>query len=260
MNTIAGALRTVIRPARVSLLWPLALMLGGAVAMAQTAPAPAPAPAAPKKAAPRKAEKKEPAPPQTAQPQPAPQQPVQPAAAPAQMPPLVYSPWTKICPPVPANTPQPAKPICLTVKEVRLETGQFLAGAALIEQAGEDKRLLRVTLPLGMQLQQGTRVTLDSEQPLAGPYVVCVPNGCMADYQINGEFVGKLKKGQQLLLQAVNMPGQVATFALPLGEFAKANNGPPTDPQEFEARQKAEWEKRLKEQPPANAPAPAAPK
>jgi invasion protein IalB len=257
MNTIAGALSAVIRPARVSLLWPLAFVLGSAVAMAQTAPAPAPAPAAPKKApAPRKAEKKEPPQPQTAQPapqapQPAPQQPLQPA----QMPPVVYSPWTKICPKPPPNAPQ-TQGVCLTVKEARLETGQFLAGAALIEQTGEDKRLLRITLPLGMQLAPGTRVTLDAEQPLAGPYVVCVPNGCMADYQINGEFVGKLKKGQQLLLQGVNMPGQVAGFTLPLGDFAKASDGPPTDPEEFEAKQKAEWEKRLKEHPPANAPAP----
>jgi invasion protein IalB len=263
MNTIAGALRSVIKPARI-MLWPIVFVVGGAVAMAQTtpAPAPAPAPAAPKKA-PRKAEKKEPAPPAQAQPAPAPQtapqQPMQPAAAPAPMPPVIYSPWTKICPKPPPNAPQ-TPGICLTVKEARLETGQFVAGAALIEQAGEDKKLLRITLPLGMQLAPGTRVTLDAEQPLAGPYVVCVPNGCMADYQITGEFVGKLKKGQQLLLQGVNMPGQVAGFTLPLGDFAKASDGPPTDPEIFEAKQKAEWEKRLKENPPANAPVAPAPK
>ncbi len=35
------------------------------------------------------------------------------------------------------------------------ETGQFLAGAALIEQQGEEKKLFRITLPLGMQIPAG---------------------------------------------------------------------------------------------------------
>jgi invasion protein IalB len=173
------------------------------------------------------------------------------------MPPIVYSPWTKICPQAPAGTPQPPKQVCLTVKEARLETGQFLAGAALIEQQGEEKKLLRVTLPLGMQLAPGTRVTLDADQPLSAAYVVCVPNGCMADYQVDAAFVGRIKKGQQLTLQSVSMQGQVAAFPLPLQEFAKANDGAPTDPAVFDAQQKAEWEKRLKAQP-QNTPAPPA--
>ena len=130
------------------------------------------------------------------------------------------------------------KEVCLTVKEARLETGQFLAGAALIEQAGEEKKLFRITLPLGMQLPQGTRMLLDKEQPLQGRYIVCLPNGCMADFDVNQEFVGKLKKGQQLVLQGINLPGQAASYMLPLADFAKANEGPPTDPKKFEEDQK----------------------
>ena len=124
------------------------------------------------------------------------------------------------------------------MKEARLETGQFLAGAALIEQQGEEKKLFRVTLPLGMQLPQGTRMLLDKEQPLQGRYIVCLPNGCMADFDVDADFVGKLKKGQQLVLQGINLPGQAASYMLPLAEFAKANEGPPTDPKKFEEDQK----------------------
>ena len=124
------------------------------------------------------------------------------------------------------------------MKEARLETGQFLAGAALIEQAGEEKKLFRITLPLGMQLPQGTRLLLDKDEPLQGRYIVCLPNGCMADFDVNKDFVGKLKKGQQLVLQGINLPGQAASYMLPLAEFAKANDGPPTDPKKFEEDQK----------------------
>ena len=64
--------------------------------------------------------------------------------------------------------------VCLTVSEARLETGQFVAGAALIEQAGEEKKLLRVTLPLGLQLMPGVRMFIDSDAPRNGSYAICV--------------------------------------------------------------------------------------
>src|SRR5205807_10509018 len=169
--------------------------------------------------------------------QPVPQAPGdQQAATPADQPPVVYSPWTKFCG-KDDNNPT-AKEVCLTVKEARLETGQFLAGAALIEQAGEEKKLFRITLPLGMQIPQGTRLLLDKEEPQTGRYVVCLPNGCMADFDVSKEFVAKLKKGQQIVLQGINLPGQAASYMLPLTDFAKANDGPATDPKQFEADQK----------------------
>jgi invasion protein IalB len=210
-----------------------AVAMGATFAFAQT-PAPAPAPKAPPKAAP-KAAPKAPAPSAAPAAPAAPGAP-QPAAAPTDQPPVVYSPWTKFCG-KDQNNPA-AKEVCLTVKEARLETGQFLAGAALIEQQGEEKKLFRVTLPLGMQLPQGTRMILDQEQPLMGRYIVCLPNGCMADFDVNADFVGKLKKGQQLTLQGINLPGQAASYMLPLADFAKANEGPATDPKVFEEQQK----------------------
>jgi len=215
-----------------------ALALGTSIAFAQ---APAPQVPAPK-ATPR------PTPPAQKQAQPPAKQPQAPsaqqpaatdqqAAAPqGEQPPVVYSPWTKFCG-KDNNNPQ-AKEVCLTVKEARLETGQFLAGAALIEQAGEEKKLFRITLPLGMQIPQGTRLLLDKEEPQLGKYVVCLPNGCMADFEVNKDFVAKLKKGQQIVLQGINLPGQAASYMLPLTDFGKANDGPATDPKQFEADQK----------------------
>jgi invasion protein IalB len=228
----AGTLFTLASRARVA-LWLLAFAFSVTVAVAQTE-APKPAPKAPKK-------QQQPPP---VQPQGAPQQP---AAAP-QMPPIVYSTWTKICPKQQPGAPPQAKQVCLTVKEARLETGQFVAGAAVIEQQGEEKKLLRITLPLGMQIPPGTRLTLDNEQPATAIYVTCIPTGCMADFEINPNFIERMKKGQQILLQGVSIQGQVASYALPLVEFGKAIDGPPTDQDEFDKRQKAEWEKRLKQQ------------
>ena len=73
-----------------------------------------------------------------------------------------------------------------------------VVAAVLIEPEAEKKKILRVTLPLGMSLSPGTRVIVDGGQPMTGPYVICFSNGCMADYEASGELIGKLKKGQGL--------------------------------------------------------------
>jgi invasion protein IalB len=149
---------------------------------------------------------------------------------------LIYSPWTKIC-----NKDQQqaaAKEVCLIMKEARLEVGPFAGSAILVEPEGEPKKILRVILPLGMQIQQGTRVFIDQGTPTQRPYVICVPNGCMSDYEADADMVGKLKKGQGLTIQAINAVGQLFTVQLPLADFAKAYDGPPTDPKEVEERQK----------------------
>jgi invasion protein IalB len=212
------------------------LTLGTSVVLAQQ-PTP-PAPAAPKAAPPRpvqqKAAPKQPAP---APQQPAQQQPAQPAPngqqqAQGEMPPIVFSPWTKFC--GKDNAAADAKEACLILKEARLETGQFLAGAAVIEQAGQEKKLVRITVPLTMLLQPGTRVQVDKEPAINGKFVLCMPNGCIADHEVDAAFVGKLKKGQQFVLQSANMSGQTFSVTIPLTDFAKAYDGPATDPKKAE--------------------------
>jgi invasion protein IalB len=153
---------------------------------------------------------------------------------------LIFSPWTKFClKGQPGQPPDPnAKEVCFTGKDARVESGQPVAAAVLIEPQGADKKLLRVTLPLGMQLAHGTRVIVDQNQPMTAPYVICFSNGCMADYEASTDLIGKMKKGQGLVIQAINATGQPISLVMPLGDFAKAYDGPPTDPKEFEAQQK----------------------
>ena len=83
---------------------------------------------------------------------------------------------------------------------------------------------------------------------MTGPYVICFNNGCMADYEASGELIGKFKKGQTLMVQGINSQGQAISLPLPLPDFAKAYDGPPTDPKELEARQKKEQEAYIKKQ------------
>ena len=64
------------------------------------------------------------------------------------------------------------------------------------------------------------------------------------------DLIGKLKHGQMLTIQAINLAGSAISFQLPLVDFAKANEGPPTDPKVFAAQQKKspdEMQKRAEE-------------
>jgi len=234
---------------------------------------PTPAPAAPKakaKAAPKAA-------PAAPAPGPAAQQAAPPPAAGApaaggqpqdQQVQLIYAPWTKFCL---KGQDANAKQVCFTGKDGRIESGQPVIAAVIIEPEGEPKKILRVTLPLGMQLIHGTRVIVDNNAPAQSPYVICFQNGCMSDYEVTPELLANMKKGQNLVVQAINSNGAPLTLPLPLqegsGSFAKAYDGPPTDPKVFEETQKKlqeelqkraeEARKKLEANPPAGTPAAA---
>src|SRR5580693_8273605 len=222
------------------------LTVAFAVAMSTLASAqtPAPAPAAPAPAAPKPAPAKKPA-----TPKPPAAQATPPAGDAQQAPPpaqgqaqggndqvqLIFSPWTKFCL---KGQEANAKQVCFTGKDARIESGMPVVAAVLIEPESEPKKILRVTLPLGMQLVHGTRVIIDQNQPMTAPYVICFTNGCMADYETTPDMITKMKSGQGLVVQAINSTGQPISLVLPLTDFAKAYDGPPTDPKVFEEQQK----------------------
>ena len=204
--------------------------LAAADAQAQ-APKPKPAP----KAAP-----KQPA-------APAPQQAAPPAQAAPQMPKFVPSPWTKIC------ETQPTK-LCVTRSLLRTENGAPAALAEFAEPEGQPK-ILRITLPLGMMLKYGTRILIDqTQQPYATAEFITCLEGCITFYQVSDDLQDKLKKGPTLYIQAININNAGLNFALPLTNFAKAIEGPPTDPKVY-----AEQQKKLQEELQKHAAPPAAP-
>ena len=239
---IVSAPARPVRAALVTSLAALAMFAVSAMDASAQAPAPNGGAAAPKakKAAPKAPAAPAPAP----APQQQPQQPGAQAGLPAaEMPQFVYSPWTKFCGP-PPNAPkeQQSKLVCFTGKDARTEAGMPEVAAALIEMEGEQAKTFRITLPFGLAVANGTRLIIDQNPPLQMPFMTCAglsPNmGCIAQYDGTPDLVGKLKKGQMLTIQAVNLNQQVVSFPLSLAEFAKANEGPATDPKEYEAKQK----------------------
>ena len=105
-----------------------------------------------------------------------------------------------------------------------------VCGNGILEPEGGETKLLRVTLPLGVALVPGARIVIDEKEAMTAPFVVCLPkNGCMADYKADTDLIEKLKKGQSLAIQAFEK-GKPISFTLPLTGFAKAYDGPASDP------------------------------
>lgn len=153
----------------------------------------------------------------------------------AEQPKITFSPWTKVCP---KGQQADAKAVCLTGRDGMVNSGVPVVAAVLIEPEGDPRKVLRVTLPLGVSLPPGMRVVVDEGQPMTAPYMACGVSGCMADYEASSELIANMKKGKGLSIQGINGAGQVVTLVLPLADFAKAHDGPATDPKVFEEAQR----------------------
>jgi invasion protein IalB len=145
---------------------------------------------------------------------------------------LIYSSWTKLCN---KDSEANSKQVCFTGSSLDFEDGNSFIAAVLVEPDGDPKKMFRITLPLAVQLPYGARIAIDQQQPLTGSFFTCVPGGCLAEFEGTADLIGKLKKGQMLNLQAVDLAGNVFNLPLPLvnnagNAFAKANQGPPADP------------------------------
>lgn len=151
---------------------------------------------------------------------------------------FVFFPWTKICNGE-RGSDNTSKEVCLVATEGYLETGQLALTVTLIEAKNDTRKVLRVGLPLGMQLKRGTRVILDQGAPEQRPYLMCLEvTGCVSDYEANAEIVEKLKNGRGLTVQAISPRGEPLSLMVPLTRFASAYDGPPIDPKLLETERK----------------------
>ena len=141
-----------------------------------------------------------------------------PAAAPPGGP---ESPWAKLC-----NTdPATGKELCLTIQEIRADTGQFIASATIRTIAGDAKKSLITAVPPGMLLQPGLRIQIDDQPQVEVKYGICFPNACYGELEVDDAFVTKLKAGGRLTLTTLNQQAKPVNFPMSLAGFTKAFDG-----------------------------------
>jgi invasion protein IalB len=151
---------------------------------------------------------------------------------------------------------------CMTLTEqIHPDTGLTMVGATLVQlkMDGKEKSALQITVPPGLVLPHGAGVTVfpkdlwdkvqknekldkaDDEKLKKSfvklTYTYCLQFGCLAETEATPEIVTLMKGGAGLMVHTVRAPGTPVSQPVPLGGFAQALSGPPTDTQKFkEAR------------------------
>ena len=213
------------------------LLFAGTGAFAQAKKPAQPAPAAPAQAQPA-----QPAQDQAAPAQQQPQGPVKIDLVPTQ------NDWTKVC----GRDPTANKEICYTTRDFSSQAGQApVLALAIYDIKGDDTRIVRLLVPVGLLLRPGFRFAIDKGATLEGSFEICFPNGCFAEAKVKGATIDQIKKGSILSVAVKNQVNNEITFAIPVAGFGRAFDGPPIDPKVLEEQQKKlqeELQKRAEEE------------
>jgi invasion protein IalB len=192
------------------------------------------------------AQAKKPAQPQPAPTQAAPAQPQQPQGPIALLP--TQNDWTKVC----GKDQAANKEICYTTRDFSAKADQPpVLALAVYDIKGEDTKIVRLLMPVGLMLRPGFRFNIDKGEAQSGGFEICFPNGCFAEAKVKGSVIGELKKGTNLNVSVKNQINNEITFAVPLAGFGKAFDGPPIDPKVLEEQQRKlqeELQKRAEEE------------
>jgi invasion protein IalB len=115
--------------------------------------------------------------------------------------------------------------------------GLTTVAVVLIEPERALDKMLRVTLPAGMDATSAVDIAIDQAQAVQARYLACLPHGCLADVAVGPDFVDGLKKGWLLTVEAKSLTGSATSLVLPLSGFARAYDGPPADPKALARQQ-----------------------
>lgn len=149
--------------------------------------------------------------------------------------------WTKVCGKDQGN----GKEICYTTRDFGTAPDQPPAIAvAIYDVKGDDLRVVRLLMPVGLLLKPGFRFSADKGPQIEGDYQICMPNGCFAEAKVKGPTIDSLKKATAMNVAVKNSANIEVDFAIPMAGFGKAFDGAPIDPKVLQAQQE-ELQKQL---------------
>jgi invasion protein IalB len=136
---------------------------------------------------------------------------------------IAYGDWKKLC-----FRPGAAKMICRTSITGTFATGQVAVRVDIVEREGDAVARLQVFSPVGMYLPRPAQLTIDQGKPYSVPYTWCLTNACIAGAVADPKMIKEMASGRTLRLEFVDSSLLTLTTSLPLGLFASAHKGAPT--------------------------------
>jgi invasion protein IalB len=135
---------------------------------------------------------------------------------------IKYSDWRKFCFKVPGTSG-----VCRTTISGTFETGQSAVRIDVIEREGDNAARLQMSLPVGLYLQAGVKVTVDQGAAYRIPYVWCRDNTCVAANLADPGLLKEMESGKKLVLEVVDSSVIQVSTSLPLDQFAAVRQGNP---------------------------------
>lgn len=135
--------------------------------------------------------------------------------------------WNKFCVTQEGTT----REICSVVYQIVNDGGQFIAQAALNRETGQTGITFNLMVRTGILIQPGIQVQIDQSAPTAFPILLCDANICIAETQVDDNFVRALKAGGMMtlstLIPAADQPNgaRQANFPMTLVGFTATYDG-----------------------------------
>jgi invasion protein IalB len=95
-----------------------------------------------------------------------------------------------------------------------------------------------VTVPTGRMVPPGIGLQIDGGQAQKLDYMLCLPDRCIAEGQLNDQLVASFKRGSELTLTSVNFQNQANPIKVSLSGFTAAFDGEPLQQSDLEDRQR----------------------
>ncbi len=156
--------------------------------------------------------------------------------------------WTKVC----GKDQTANKEVCYTTRDFSAEAGKPpVLALAVYDIKGDDTKIVRMLMPIGLMLRPGFRFVVDNGQPNEGAYEICFPNGCFAEAKVKTATVDTMKKASVMNVSVRNQGNAEVIFSVPMEGFGKAYDGPAVDPKVLQAQQQklqAELQKRAEDE------------
>jgi invasion protein IalB len=127
--------------------------------------------------------------------------------------------WTVQCYPV--KTPTPCQMLELRVAK---KTGQRILGVLLAYAPETNAHVIKVSVPLGVSLQNGLIINLDSWKSPPVKFHACDQGGCYIESAIGADIVGQLSKAANAKVRIVSIDGKPYDLVFSLKGFTEAHN------------------------------------
>ncbi len=115
---------------------------------------------------------------------------------------------------------------CALVQSVTAEDRPNVGLTVVFYKAiGEDKKLLRVVVPLGVLLPTGLGLKIDGEDVGNAPFLKCGKRGCVAEVVLQDQVISKLKTGQNAMFIVFDTPEAGIGIPVSLQGFTDAFSG-----------------------------------